>query len=419
MEAVDEFLEDYSQVYAQSTCGERRKQYVRLNKVINGLYSNKMISSDDPKQWTPEDAKVISAKIRSKKTYSSNYAGRLQGSMNVMCKYHLNRCFEDAKCRYPLLFPKKKEVRVPVLSKDEFEIIMRYCLREGQNFNELKMSAAVTLAICAGLRPQEVQYIRAENIDLFSLVINLQHVKGQDSYGIQRRVPMHPLSEIIISRYISEFRSRGFSGYLFQYKGEPISDNTLRSYIYDIGHGCGIVFSITKCRATWGQLLIDMGIRDEVVSVLMGHSSTAVTNKYYARTRENMAIDTVRTAWDTPQLLSPRDNSQTVYENDANGEQEGGQSSEEPDSEKEPPESYQKLTSIVDHIESSNLSSMNNNFKNSKLLKTFSIVVLCKLRSSAALAMRRFDSFADAKNKMRTPRTTHHTFRVMCPMNQS
>jgi len=62
--------------------------------------------------------------------------------------------FNNTKYRYPLLFPKKKEMRLPVLTEDEFEIIMRYCLREGQRFTELKASAAVTLAICGGLHPE-------------------------------------------------------------------------------------------------------------------------------------------------------------------------------------------------------------------------------------------------------------------------
>ena len=35
------------------------------------------------------------------------------------------------------------------------------------------------------------------------------------------------------------------------------------------------------------------------VSVLLGHASTATTNRYYARTRERAAIDAVRRAWET------------------------------------------------------------------------------------------------------------------------
>ncbi len=145
------------------------------------------------------------------------------------------------------------------------------------------------------------------------------------------------------------------------------------------------------------------------VAVLLGHSSTVTTNKYYAKMRQKRAVETVLGMWNTEPFGSSSPEENKI---DENGEQEGGQSSEEPDSEKEPPENYQKLTSIVDHIESSNLSSMNNNFKNSKLLKLFSIVFLCSSESSVSFGYGGFNFLADAK--INCTLTHSHTHYVNC-----
>lgn len=52
----------------------------------------------------------------------------------------------------------------------------------------------------------------------------------------------------------------------------------------------GVRFSFTLCSATWTQLLIDDGISTDAVSVLLGHSSTVTTNKYYAKMRQKRAV---------------------------------------------------------------------------------------------------------------------------------
>lgn len=46
-------------------------------------------------------------------------------------------------------------------------------------------------------------------------------------------------------------------------------------------------------------MLLDGGVPEECVSVLLGHASTATTNRYYARTRERSAIAAVREMWET------------------------------------------------------------------------------------------------------------------------
>ncbi len=324
MQRVDEYFEEYSGVYTTSTIRERRRQYVRMDRdVVAALLSDGMISSGDPTDWTVKDAKEIAVAIKAGTTYGRNYVARLEGSMNILCKFCLNQCFEHAKYRYPTLFPKKREERREPLSPDKFARIMEYCNREGQGFGDLRSSAIVTLSICGGLRPYEVRFVKASGMDLGRATVYVDVVKGGDSYGVKRHVPLHPDAEYILDRFMTEFRERGFKGYLFQYKGAPISGSAVRKHVDKVREGCGISFSLSDCRATWGQLLKDEGADLDTVSLLLGHKSTATTNKYYANMREAPAIENVRRIWAAGQNATFRQEEPASLKSDYIGEQEG------------------------------------------------------------------------------------------------
>lgn len=199
---------------------------------------------------------------------------------------------------YPALYNKKQYVRLPVLTHQDFRDLMFYLSRPGQSYNDLRGSAAVSLSFCGGLRPQEVRMLRADDLDLDAMLVRLHHVKGKDTFGLCRTVPLHPFSEDVLRGYLGAFRARGCSGYLFQNSrtGEPLSSNTMRVLSSMITRAAGLDASYRMGRRTWGQLLED-SIAEESVSVLMGHSSTSVTNRYYARTKQYRAISEARKAW--------------------------------------------------------------------------------------------------------------------------
>ena len=61
-----------------------------------------------------------------------------------------------------------------------------------------------------------------------------------------------------------------------------------------------VVVSLALCgglRPLEVRFLSDSEIDIETVSVLMGHCSTATTNKYYARMKESKAVEHVKTMW--------------------------------------------------------------------------------------------------------------------------
>jgi integrase/recombinase XerD len=60
-----------------------------------------------------------------------------------------------------------------------------------------------------------------------------------------------------------------------------------------------IRFDLRECRRTFGQRYIDQNLELSSVSVLMGHSSTRTTERFYGRQKNLMAIEKARKTWES------------------------------------------------------------------------------------------------------------------------
>lgn len=298
--AVREFIEEYDMVYADITVSVRRREFARLGQVVDDLYSKGMITTNDPAVMLVNDVKVIAAVLKRNDSMSSNTRTHMLGRLNLICKFRENLAVEMAKVRYPSLFPAKKETRLGVLKEEEVRRIFDFAARPGHDWRELRSCVSVILPLATGIRPQETRMIRDTNIDLVEETVSLSFVKGMDTYGVSRTVPIMPEAVPIISRYLDMFHARGMSGYIFQGPhgdGEPVSSNTQRKWREFIVESTGVQLDHRILRRTWGQMLEDRGVPEEDVSVLLGHASTATTARYYARVSERRAIAAVRSRW--------------------------------------------------------------------------------------------------------------------------
>ena len=76
----------------------------------------------------------------------------------------------------------------------------------------------------------------------------------------------------------------------------------LRKLKADLEKASGVKFKIRTFRATMGQMALDNGAAIQDVSRALRHSSTAITEKYYARVRPKIAIEHVRQALSKPRI---------------------------------------------------------------------------------------------------------------------
>ena len=131
------------------------------------------------------------------------------------------------------------------------------------------------------------------------------HVKGEDSYGQTRDVPIPPeirqlVRIFLLGRKKTMVDKNCDSHALFPSSSSPdgyCSGNTLRNYKTMVERDLGIRFDLRMCRRTFGQRYLDSDVDIESVSVLMGHASTKTTEGFYSRKRLNKAIDNARNSW--------------------------------------------------------------------------------------------------------------------------
>ena len=295
-DAVERYMAEYDQVYSESTVKDRRRELMRLCRIVGDLLEEGRVSTADPGSMTAQDVKEVAVALKASGVAVNTRVHAL-GRLNLLCKFCGNICVEHAKVRYPALFPSKRETRLGVLSRSDVNRIFS-CAEAADGFTELRMHLSVTISLGAGLRPQEVRFVREDDFSEDLSELTVTHPKGADTFGEVRTVPVHPRTSAVAGRYLGLFRSRGMSGYLFQGPhGDPVASNTQRLWRSKVVEETGVDFDHRALRRTWGQGLLDAGLSEEEVSVLLGHASTATTAKYYARTREGTARDLAHKVW--------------------------------------------------------------------------------------------------------------------------
>ena len=296
-EAVSDFLVAYTGVYATSTLEVRRRELMRLAAIVEDLDSEGLLSTQDPALMSIDDIKAIAVALREHGT-SSNTRTHALGRLRLLCRFFGNPAVDNARARYPMLFPPKRETKLNVLASDEVRKVLELAEME-HAWRELRAYASVVIALCTGARPQEVRMLRDSDFDLEAGTLHIVHVKGEGEYGEPRTVPIMPKGVPVIARYIDELHARGLNGWLFQNsKGVPVSGQTQRVWRRIVVDSTGVELDHRILRRTYGQMLEDLGVSEEHVSVLLGHASTATTARYYARVREGAAIAAAREAWE-------------------------------------------------------------------------------------------------------------------------
>ncbi len=89
---------------------------------------------------------------------------------------------------------------------------------------------------------------------------------------------------------------------LFPSKGSTdgyLCGNSIRKIKCVVEDDLGINFDLRECRRTFGQRYLDKDLDIESVSVLMGHSTTRMTEAFYSRRRLDIAANKAKKTWES------------------------------------------------------------------------------------------------------------------------
>lgn len=150
------------------------------------------------------------------------------------------------------------------------------------NANDDRERALLELMLSTGLRVGEIARLKIEDIDLQNRKVHILEGKTDNA---ERDVYLTIRARNALRRYI-KYR---WSGYVFRptknvlSDDEPITKGTIESIAKEIGKraGCHCATTVHVYRKTFASEEYRRTGNVKYVSILLGHSSTAVTEKYY------------------------------------------------------------------------------------------------------------------------------------------
>ena len=163
----------------------------------------------------------------------------------------------------------------------------------------------VLMYIGTGARNKELRLADVSDVDTERWTIHFVHVKGEDSYGVERTVPIPVELRPVVEQYLFDravwLRAhKASSKALFFTMGGDcghMSSNSVRRVKSVVEKEIGKSFELRDCRRAYGQFYINKGLELEDVSVLMGHGTTKTTELYYCRKRESVVIEKAKDLW--------------------------------------------------------------------------------------------------------------------------
>lgn len=296
---ADEFLSAYVGVYAPGMWDELERRYRKLDGILTDLNRSGRVSTTDPSLITAEDIKAFILHRRDQGLKDTSISHDLSAISNLCEFVNGNHCVTLARSRYPLLFAKRRRKLLPIIEMDDFRRISQIAdsLTERSDPFRVRNYAMVMVAICGGLRTQEVQHAKVANLSDDLTVLHLDHVKGMNTYGVERTVPLRPEVRHVLSLWLGHQRRYG-SKYLFPAPdGGVLAINSMTSARHKVNDEVGLDFDFRMCRRTYAQYLVDEGLETDKVAVILGHSSVKTTEANYARPRDDRVVREVVQMW--------------------------------------------------------------------------------------------------------------------------
>ena len=185
------------------------------------------------------------------------------------------------------------------------KIFRRWNEIDQSDFSQVRPVAMVLMYIGTGARNKELRLAKITDVNTNDWTIHFEHVKGEDTYGHARTVPIPMQIRPIVEQYLLVRQvwlmcHKLTSEYLFFQMGgecDCLSGNTIRTLKKHVEDAIGERFELRDCRRAFGQFYLNKGLEPEEVSVLMGHDSTRTTEQYYCRISETEAIRKAKELW--------------------------------------------------------------------------------------------------------------------------
>ncbi|MDR0522807.1 MAG: site-specific integrase [Candidatus Methanoplasma sp.] len=302
MEFAEEYIALYKLGVGRDTALNAYRRLRRQAAAVNALRDEGLISSSSPAKMTMEDVRVVLSRRKSLGRSAGDYAKEVS-IMRGFFEYVGSGALAQCLLRYPQLKPSVGRARHSSFDDAEYAAIMEGAAAAAGSANHslARAYSAVCLCVCCGCRAKEVRMADVRDLDMDAMEFTVRHPKGEGTYGEERSVPipieMRPLFERYLELRAARCAERGVPGSsLFPSLrgGGIVSSQRFNAFKSEVEADVGFRFTLYKCRRDFGQRYVDRGLDIEDVSVLMGHGSTLMTERFYGRKRLTAAKENAR-----------------------------------------------------------------------------------------------------------------------------
>ena len=171
-------------------------------------------------------------------------------------------------------------VKPKLKKKDRLSIEEIEACRDG--LQDIRERALFELMMSTGMRVGEIAALKIDDVDLQKRTI---HIPAGKSDSAERDVYLTVKAKNAIEKYIGGRNT----GYVFRPSKNSVADNqkisngTIEKWSKEIGKraGCHCVTTVHVLRKTYASSEYQRTKNVKYISIILGHSSTAVTEKYY------------------------------------------------------------------------------------------------------------------------------------------
>ncbi|QLH74565.1 MAG: site-specific integrase [Methanomassiliicoccales archaeon] len=291
---------------AEATIVERRRRLKRIYKDLLDLQSKGKIETTNPEKMSEKDVGAFVDAMCQKGKKGKDFEHDMT-ALNTLLKYANNLALESYKNKHASQFRRSMKVnRHPSLSPDEYARILDNADKvETNDWNKMESYAIVILGMATGARHKELREGKLDDLTLTNgnECYHIEHPKGEDTYGQTRDTVVMAACVKFLKRYrekrlamLARYPDNLYLFPAFRDKLDgKLSTNSITKMVRMVGKECSVEgLDLHKCRRTFGQKLLDEEARIESVSVLMGHATTAMTEKFYCRRKQQQAINDAR-----------------------------------------------------------------------------------------------------------------------------
>jgi len=321
---LEVFLKDMRPFYESVSHGNLSRKLHQIHDILQLLKKNGYEISTNPEMISEREIGAL-LEYMSGKTELRN--GRmapstqtcLLGALSVFLESEGNAVIARMRAKRLIRTGSGSSGPLPCPSIDEVQrVVSRLSeLANDGDTRALGILGLVLFGAYSGLRPKEVRFADMSDFYQSEWILVVRHPKGEGTWGKVRNVKMVSPGRDAIAHFLM-IRERELARMGIENLGSnPLvpcfrSDGSISrwssTYALQIKgkyeQSLGLRFGFQMMRRSFGQCAINMNARIDSISVLMGHKTTRTTELYYARRREQDAINDLEEAWSTSKSQS-------------------------------------------------------------------------------------------------------------------